>query len=107
MPKAETASLQTVQDQLQAILEEKVTDLMTQIKASQAVSRQIARTGEEIERQRLLRERLETELGPLRKEVAELTIETKALQDELAGVASAAARLREIRNELTALRTST
>ncbi len=107
MSKAETASLQSVQEQLQEILELRVTELMTQIKAAQAVSRQIARTEEEVERQRMLRERLEVEVGPLRREAAELTAETQALQAELDGVKSAVSRLREIRNELAALRSST
>ena len=71
MSTSET-SLQAIQDQLSSILEEKITGLMTHIKASQALSRQIARTEEEVERQRLLRDQLEAELSPKRQEAAEL-----------------------------------
>jgi len=99
-----TPSLQAIQDQLTAVLEERVTELMTQIKATQALSRQIARTEEEIERQRLLQERLEGELGPLRRESAQLQTQTSALQAEVDELLDSVSRMRNIREELLAIK---
>jgi|JI10StandDraft_1071094.scaffolds.fasta_scaffold143915_2 chromosome segregation ATPase len=102
-----TPSLQAIQDQLTAVLEERVTDLMTQIKSTQALSRQIARTEEEIERQRLLQERLEAELGPLRHESAQLQAQTQALQGEVDELLDSVSRMRNIREELLAIKGGT
>ena len=104
MSLSEPADLREVQEHLSAILEERVTDLMTQIKATQALSRQIARTEEEIERQQLLQERLETELGPLRDEVTSLKVETETLQAEVDELLDSVSRMRNIREELLSIR---
>jgi archaellum component FlaC len=104
MTLSDNASLQAIQDQLSDLLEARVTDLMTQIKATQAISRQIARTEEEIERQQLLQERLETELGPLREEAASLRVETETLQSEVDDLLDNVSRMRNIREELLAIK---
>ena len=101
---ASSTSLQAIQEQLSAILEDRVTDLMTQIKATQAISRQIARTEEETERQRLLQERLEAELGPLRHEAAQLQAQTQRLQGEVDELLDSVSRMRNIREELLAIK---
>lgn len=101
---ASSTSLQAIQEQLAAILEDRVTELMTQIKATQALSRQIARTEEETERQRLLQERLEAELGPLRHEAARLSTETQRLQGEVDELLDSVSRMRNIREELLAIK---
>lgn len=97
-------SLGAIHDQLGALLEARVTELMSEIKASQALTRQIARTEEEIERQRLLKDKLEGELGPLRQQADQLHADVTALRDEVDGVADAVARLEEIQSELAALK---
>jgi uncharacterized coiled-coil DUF342 family protein len=97
-------SLQQIQEQLTAILEERVTELMTQIKTTQALSRQIARTEEEVERQRLLQEKLESELVPLRDEAAALHTETSALQAEVDDLLAKVASYRSSREGLLALK---
>lgn len=107
MAKADTTSLQSIHDQLGSVLEARVTELMTQIKTAQALTRQIARTEEEIERQRMLRERLEGDLGPLKHEAASLATETEALRAELEDVSDAVDRLSAIRDELKALAAAT
>ncbi|HMV70192.1 MAG TPA: hypothetical protein PKA64_25345 [Myxococcota bacterium] len=107
MPRSETSgqpSLQQIQEQLTAILEERVTELMAQIKTTQALSRQIARTEEEVERQRLLQEKLEAEVGPLREEAAALHKETAALQAEVDDLLSKVASYRSSREGLMALK---
>lgn len=104
MPNAaDKSSLHAIQEQLSAVLEERLTELMSHLKASQALTRQIARTEEEIERHRLLSERLATELGPLRTEASRLSAETTALQGQFDDVAGSVARLKEIREELRIL----
>lgn len=101
---SETLSLQAIQERLSAILEERVTELMTHIKATQALSRQIARTEEEVERQRLLQEKLEAELGPLREEATTLQAETDGLQAEVDALVDSVNRMRDIREELLAIK---
>lgn len=103
MSNADHASLQAVHDQLSGILEDRVTELMTQIKTAQALSRQIARTEEEIERQQLLKEKLEGEIGPLTAKASALRGEVEALQASVDSAGGAAARLAEIKAELEAL----
>ena len=98
------SSLQQIQEQLTAILEERVTELMTQIKTTQALSRQIARTEEEVERQRLLQEKLESELLPLREEAASLQAETATLQAEVDDLLAKVASFRSSREGLLALK---
>ena len=106
MAKADTPSLQAIQEQLGALLEERVTELMTQIKATQALVRRISATEDEIARHKLLGERLEAELGPLRDEAGTLAARTAALQAEADALSGTNARLREIRRELEALTAS-
>jgi|JI7StandDraft_1071085.scaffolds.fasta_scaffold288492_2 archaellum component FlaC len=104
MSVSDNASLQAIQEQLSGLLEERVTELMAQIKATQALSRQIARTEEEVERQRLLQEKLENDLGPLREEAASLRAETESLQSEVDELLESVARMRNLREELLAIR---
>ncbi len=104
MSGSDTLSLQAIQERLSEILEERVTELMTQIKATQALSRQIARTEEEVERQRLLQEQMEAELGPLREEASQLKTETDALQAEVDELLDSVTRMRDIREELLAIK---
>ena len=89
---ATTHNLGQIEEQLKAVLEERLTDLMTQIKSTQALSRQIARTEEELDRQRLLQERLEADLAPLRSEATALSAETSALQAEVDALLSSLTR---------------
>lgn len=103
MPNADKPSLHAIQEQLSAVLEERVTELMTHIKASQGLARQVARTEEEIERHRALSARLASELGPLQQEAARLSAETAALQGQVTDASASVTRLREIREELHAL----
>lgn len=107
MAQADDASLQAIHDQLGAALESRVTELMTHIKTAQALSRQIARTEEEIERQRLLREKLEADLGPQRELAARLASETEALQAELDGTTDVVERLEALKGELEQLQAGT
>lgn len=100
---ADKPSLHAIQEQLGAVLEERVTELLSHLKASQSLARQIARTEEEIERHRVLSERLASELGPLRSEAGRLSAETSALQAQFDDVSGSVARLKEIREELRIL----
>lgn len=104
MSSADNLSLQAIQEQLNTILEARIVELMTHIKAAQSVARQIARTEEEIGRQKLLREQLESELGPLRAESAQLQGETEALQGEVDSLLESISRMRNIREELMAIK---
>ena len=101
---ATTHNLGQIEEQLKAVLEERLTDLMTQIKSTQALSRQIARTEEELDRQRLLQERLEADLAPLRSEATALQAETSALQAEVDALLDSVSRMRAIQEELLAIK---
>jgi hypothetical protein len=101
---ATTHNLGQIEEQLKAVLEERLTDLMTQIKSTQALSRQIARTEEELDRQRLLQERLEADLAPLRSEATALSAETSALQAEVDALLDSVSRMRAIKEELLAIK---
>jgi chromosome segregation ATPase len=101
---ATTQTLGQIEEQLKAVLEERLTDLMTQIKSTQALSRQIARTEEELDRQRLLQERLEADLAPLRSEATSLQSETTALQAEVDALLDSVSRMRAIKEELLAIK---
>ncbi len=101
---ATTHNLGQIEEQLKAVLEERLTDLMTQIKSTQALSRQIARTEEELDRQRLLQERLEADLAPLRSEATALQAETSALQAEVDALLDSVSRMRAIKEELLAIK---
>ncbi|MCA9572169.1 MAG: hypothetical protein KC656_30225 [Myxococcales bacterium] len=105
MSNGDHMSLQAIHDQLGAVLEDRVTELMTHIKTAQALSRQIARTEEEIERQRRLRETLEADLGPMRKEADELAAATEQLASKVKGAKGAVERLKALRDELSAMDT--
>lgn len=100
---SEATNVRAIHDQLATLLEERVTELMTEIKTSQALTRQIARTEEEIERQQLLKDKLEAELGPMRARAADLAAETEELRGQLEDAGDVVARLTEIREELEAL----
>lgn len=104
MTHSDHSSLQAIQEQLADVLESRVTELMTEIKASQALSRQIARTEEELDRQRMLRERLQADLQPLRDEAATLKSETSTLQGEVDDLLASISRMRNIREELLAIK---
>jgi len=104
MSKVEGGSLAEVQDQLQAILEGRITELMTEIKATQAVARQIGRTEEEVERQRKLRAQFESELAPLREEADSLQAEVTSLQTEIDAVLENLKRMRAMHEQLTAMK---
>lgn len=97
-------TLEAIQEQLGSVLESRVTDLMAAIKSTQALSRQLARTEEEIERHELLRDKLASELEPLRAAYATLAEEVAGLESAVSGLTDRVDRLGEIRDELTALR---
>lgn len=107
MASAHNAQLQAIQDQLDGILEDRLTELMTQIKSAQGVARQIARTEEEIDRQQRLKEQLAAQLGPMRTEAEELRAETDALQAEVDALLESISRMKNIREELLAIKGAT
>ena len=104
MPTADDSRLQTIQTELNAILEERITQLMSHIKAAQGVSREIARTEDEIRRQQILREQLQSELGPLKSEAESLVAETAQLQDEVDNLLASISKMRSIREELLSVK---
>jgi archaellum component FlaC len=106
MPTADDSRLQTIQTELNAILEDRITQLMAHIKAAQGVSREIARTEDEIRRQQALKEQLGSELGPMRSEAESLKAETAQLQEEVDGLLASISKMRSIREELLSMKGS-
>lgn len=101
---AENPSLDQIQGQLNAILEGRITNLMAAIKVAQGLSQQIAMTDDQIRRQQMLKEQLESELSPLRKEAEDLASETSALQEEVDGLLQSISKMRNLREELLAIK---
>ena len=106
MPTADDSRLQTIQTELNTILEDRITQLMAHIKSAQGVSREIARTEDEIRRQQSLKEQLGSELGPLRSEAESLKAETAQLQEEVDGLLASISKMRSIREELLSVKGS-
>ena len=101
---AENPSLDQIQTQLGSILEGRITDLMAAIKSAQGVSQQIALTDDQIRRQQMLKDQLETELYPLRKQAEDLSSETAALQQEVDSLLQSISKMRNLREELLAIK---
>lgn len=92
--------LASIQAQLEAALEERITDLMGQIKAVQEVTAQIASATMDIRRQETLREQLEEELGSLLTESIELEQSNEERQARLDKLKEHVAKMRDLRAEL-------
>ena len=101
---AENPSLDQIQTQLGSILEGRITDLMAAIKSAQGVSQQIALTDDQIRRQQMLKDQLETELYTLRKQAEDLSSETAALQQEVDSLLQSISKMRNLREELLAIK---
>ncbi len=93
-------TLAAIQAQLEATLEERITDLMGQIKVVQEITAQIASATLDIRRQEALREQLEKELGSLLTESIELEQTNDERQARLDKLKEHVEKMRSLRAEL-------
>ena len=97
---ADADRLRAIQEDLNAVLEERVTDLLAHMKAIQEVTAQIAATEVEIRRQEALKEHLEGELEPLTSEADDLRAENAELQGKVDKLQENVSKMRKLREEL-------
>ena len=92
--------LQTIKQQLEAVLEHRIGDLLGHVKATQAVTRQIVAAEAEIHRQQELESRLREELGPLETASETLTSDNADLQSKVEKVRENVDRMRALKQQL-------
>jgi hypothetical protein len=92
--------LDTIQEELAQVLEERITTLLAGIKACQDVTTRIVTTTLEIQRQQDLSARLDKELGPLGVEADKLRKENEANQVKLDRLKENVEKMRALRSEL-------
>ncbi len=83
MADSDTDRLDAIQTELATILEERMAQLMADVKRSQEVTRQITATELEIERTRAVRAQLEAQLGERQGALASLKSEVEALEEKV------------------------
>lgn len=82
----ESDRLQELQEQLEAVLEERITNLLTTVKATQAVSARIAATQADIHRNEQLQATLKSDLKPLESDNDKLKRRADQLRDKIANL---------------------
>ena len=87
--------LAEIRDELADILEKRLGELMTTMKDTEQVTRQIVSTELEISRYRRMREQLSDEIGELNEEVEALTSRTDEVRTQHAALRQTRDRLRE------------
>jgi chromosome segregation ATPase len=92
--------LQAIQEELNRIAEERVTDLLAHLRAAREVTSRIAVTELEIARQEQLRRGLDEEVGPLETRVEALKSENGEIQSKVDNLTETVKRLRKMREEL-------
>jgi len=92
--------LAELQGQLDAVLEERITELVAAIRACQEVTAQIATTTLEIRRQEALGDELSKQLEPLSAEASRLETENESSAQELAALKADVERMQAEREAL-------
>ncbi len=85
--------MRAIHDELNGILEARITELLGQIKAVQEVTLQVVTAEQDIRRHQQMRHQLESELGPLQAETTESQARVDAMRDTVT-------RMRQLRDEL-------
>jgi chromosome segregation ATPase len=96
----------TLKQELESLLEERISDLLCHVKVAQGVTRQILAAEEDIRRQQLLQASLEQELPPLEEEAEGLQAENSVLESKVEKLRDNVMRLRVLKGDLTASLTS-
>lgn len=80
---SESDRLHTLQSELESALEHRITELLTHVKATQAITAQLATTQQEIRVQERLKEQLSAELQPLSEHATALEGDAEKLADRI------------------------
>lgn len=97
---AQTDRLSAIKNEFDKLLEARVGDLLGVVRATQEVTRRLVATEEEIRRQTYLKDRLESELGPLKSRADGLTAENRDLQARVDRLRENVERMKSLRDEL-------
>jgi chaperonin cofactor prefoldin len=92
--------LHAIQGELEEVLETRLTELMTTVKAAQAVNARLAATQAEIQRQEHLRTALEADLEPLEARSESLSSDNDKLQAKVEQLKANIRQMRARRQEL-------
>ena len=92
--------LATIQSDLNNLLEHRIGNLLGVVRAAQEVTRQIIAAEEEIRRQTLIKEQLETDLGPLKSQAEGLGTENRELRHRVDSMKNNVDRMKSLRDEL-------
>lgn len=92
--------LRAIQQELDGILEARITDLMTSIKSLREVTTRIATTELDIRRQEAMKQQLESELGPLENRAESLNHENAEIQAKVEQLRDTVQRMKKLREEL-------
>ncbi|TVQ91387.1 MAG: hypothetical protein EA397_10030 [Deltaproteobacteria bacterium] len=92
--------LKKLQADFEAALEGQITDLLTHVKATQAVTARLASTQQEILVQERLQEQLKAEMEPLTKHAAALQGDSEKLRKRIEQLKENIRRMRAKRKEL-------
>ena len=92
--------LQQLHNELEAALEERITSLLSTVKAAQMVSASIASTQADINRHEQLRDSLQSELEPLEEQRDALSSDNDKLQKKADELSAQIKKLRGQRKEL-------
>ena len=92
--------LATIQSDLNTLLEQRIGNLLGVVRAAQEVTRQIIAAEEEIRRQTLVKDQLESDLGPLRSQADDLTVENRELRHRVDALKGNVDRMKTLRDEL-------
>ncbi|MEQ1570982.1 MAG: hypothetical protein ABMA64_35460 [Myxococcota bacterium] len=92
--------LQTIKQELNDLLEQRIGNLLGVVRATQTVTRQLVSTEEEIRRQTYIKERLEAELAPLKGRADGLAGENRDLQSRVDRLRENVERMKSLRDEL-------
>ena len=92
--------LGAIRDEFQAVLEERITDLLGQVKAVQQLTRHIASIEVDMQRQEAMRGELEAELDPLNSKFEALKEENGEIQVRVESLKGKVESMRRMRAEL-------
>ena len=98
----EVDRLREIQGELERVLETRVTQLLSRMKAIREVTAQIAAVEADIQRQERVRSGLEAEVPGLEARVGQLGAENGELQGRVDGLREKVGRMNKLREELMA-----
>lgn len=96
----DTDRLRAIKDELDTILESRITDLLAHMKALREVTSQLSATELDIRRQEALKNQLEREVAPLSAQAEGLERENADIQRKVDGLRENVGRMRKLREEL-------